>query len=47
TLAVEITAALIVKLLFVWVLWFLFFSHPMDEHLDGASVAAALTGVRP
>jgi hypothetical protein len=47
TLAVEITATLIVKLLFIWALWFFFFSHPLDEHLDDKGVSAALIGVHP
>jgi hypothetical protein len=47
TLAAEITAALIVKVLFIWALWFLFFSHPLDEHLDDEGVAAALIGGLP
>lgn len=46
-LAVEITAALIVKLLFIWALWFLFFSHPLDEQLDDEGVAAVLIGGLP
>lgn len=46
SLAGEITAALIVKLLFIGALWFLFFSKPVDEHLDDAGIAAAFTGVR-
>ncbi|MGE0371996.1 MAG: cytochrome oxidase putative small subunit CydP [Gammaproteobacteria bacterium] len=47
TLAVEITATLIVKLLFIWALWFFFFSHPLDEQLDDQGVSAALIGARP
>jgi len=46
SLAAEITAALIVKLLFIGALWFLFFSNPVDEHLDDTGIAAAFTGVR-
>ena len=41
-LAVEIAVALLVKFVLLYVLWAVWFAHPVSRHLDEGSVAAAL-----
>jgi hypothetical protein len=43
----ELVIALLLKFAAIYVLWLLFFSHPLDEHLDEARVGATVFGVAP
>jgi len=41
-LAIEITVALVIKFLLLYVIWAVWFAHPMSRELDARGVAAAL-----
>ncbi len=43
-LAVDITVTLVIKLILIYVLWYAFFSEPIDEHLTGQTVGDVLFG---
>jgi hypothetical protein len=43
----EITLALAVKFLLIYLIWLQFFSHPVDEHLDNTQVQNAIFGGQP
>ena len=40
----EITITLVLKIVLIYVLWWIFFSAPLDEHLTGSHVGDFLFG---
>lgn len=42
TLAFHIAIVLIIKLTFIWGLWYAFFSQPLDDHLTDHAVSSVL-----
>jgi hypothetical protein len=44
-LAIEITVALVIKFLLLYVIWAVWFAHPASRDLNERGVAAALFGV--
>ena len=47
TLAREITLTLILKFALIYVIWWWFFSNPIDEHLDDTQVQSVIFGELP
>jgi len=43
----ELVVALALKFAAIFVLWLLFFSHPLDERLDETQVGATVFGAAP
>ena len=43
----EIVLVLVIKLLLIWGIWFLFFSHPVDERLSSDQFAKAIFSINP
>jgi hypothetical protein len=41
-LAVELTVALVVKLVALAVIWNLWFAHPVSKHIDAPGIGAAI-----